>query len=182
MKHILPQVLFFPLIFISLLSIGGCASVVSSSGPPTRIFQLQNVQVVWKNNPSLRYIIKKQSKHYDQIDEKDKKRAKDTINQLTTAFQKGIVTKTKEHLASLNVSSGDSVILELTPVYASYNTGGGRSLQVQAKIKESQTQTLWWVIIRVNGSPQLEYYEFVNNFAEKLMEELKKVGWVNSAK
>ncbi len=174
----IPKYCFLAILFLAL---SGCAgTLVLSKNSPVSSYKLTSAHVVWVENTSFPYNIYKTGRGYTPtIDSTEKADARKVIGQLLLLFRTSAASHIHEQLTINNVLKGDDVVLELTPVTANYNVGGGRGFDMRASIKQKDTSTeMWSVTIRAFGPPHEKDDVLLKNFVTTLVGELKKAGWL----
>ncbi len=176
---------FFPAIISSVfvLITAGCVGTYTSerASVPNAAFRLQAAQVVWIDNPHLRYHLTKVGYGYGEpvIDEKDKLAGRKVIGQLLTLFRSEIAGTIQSKLVEREVAAGQGITLELTPVGAKYHLNGERGLDVRVTMtQERQPRILWSVTIKTSGLPRYGDSVLLENYISALMKELTDAGWI----
>jgi hypothetical protein len=177
----------------TLLTFSGCTEVgpFREILPFTRVIsfgyhspathKLKSARVMLANNQTTYINIRKSeltsfASPKPKIDASDNLRAQQYLN----AIQKSLVAKTKEELFRSGVVEGDEMILELTITEGYYNTNDrSGNVVVKTTVKRPGAPQDIWNISILSYSPDTANHDvLLNNFASKLVSELKTEGWL----
>lgn len=171
------------IVAVALAILSGCAitSVVSRSGPSTADSKLTSARVVWIENLSIPIQISKQARGYrPTIEEYDKLDAQRVVGQLVSTFRNGAAAKIRAQLTPYKVNEGTGATIEITPVTANVNMGGGRGFNAKVTVRKADsTAEVWSVTIRVIGPMTESDQVLLDKFVAALLSELAGAGWVS---